>query len=307
MQKEEEKQNCSKLAETYYDSDSGFRFYSIINSPDYSGLGLYPSEQIETDPQGEEYPRGDGLGIREATMARDKKMLDLILANAPDKKLKILECGSGRGGFARYLSKELLKNDKLEQMIATNISQRENDFNLARGREEGLTEAQYLVQHVSFDDLSCFSDGLFDVISCNDSFLHSANKTACMESIARILAKDGCLVFSDLLENPQAPKDKLTPIYDRLSLDSLGSVELYTKVLNENGLKTIETFLDTRQLQRHYGMVKYSALVIKKDELMGEEGITQEFYDKQVNGLGKWIDAGEKDIIQWGWFVFKKE
>jgi len=54
-------------------------------------------------------------------------------------------------------------------------------------------------------------------------------------------------------------------------------------------------------------MVKYSALVIKKDELLGAEGITQEFYDKQVNGLGKWIDAGEKDIIQWGWFVFKKE
>ena len=195
------------MAETYYDSDSGFRFYSIINSPDYSGLGLYPAEQIETDPKGEQYPRGDGLAIREATMARDKKMLDLILANAPDKKLKILECGSGRGGFARYLSKELLKQDKLEQMIATNISQRENDFNLAKGREEGLTEAQYLVQHVSFDDLSCFSDAQFDVISCNDSFLHSANKTACMESLARILAKEGCFVFSDILENPQAPKD----------------------------------------------------------------------------------------------------
>jgi hypothetical protein len=40
-----------------------------------------------------------------------------------------------------------------------------------------------------------------------------------MESLARILAKEGCFVFSDILENPQAPKDKLTPIYDRLSLD----------------------------------------------------------------------------------------
>ena len=95
-----------------------------------------------------------------------------------------------------------------------------------------------------------------------------------MESLARILAKEGCFVFSDILENPQAPKDKLTPIYDRLSLDQMGSVELYTKVLNENGLKTISTNLDTRQLMRHYGMVKYSALVIKKDELLGAEGIT---------------------------------
>ena len=89
-------------AEKYYDSDKGFKFYSIVNSPDYSGIGLYPSETIELDHLRNSYPRGDGLGIREATIARNIKILGLIQQYAPkNRKLKIIELGSGRGGFAR--------------------------------------------------------------------------------------------------------------------------------------------------------------------------------------------------------------
>ena len=66
------------MAEEYYDSDKGFKFYSVVNSTDYSGIGLYPEENIEIDHLGVEYPRGDCLSIREATIARDVKLFDKI-------------------------------------------------------------------------------------------------------------------------------------------------------------------------------------------------------------------------------------
>ena len=102
-----ENRRLQSQAEEYYNSDKGFKFYSIVNSPDYSGIGLYPSESIETDHEGNQFPRGDGLGIREATIARNMKLLALIKQYAPKKKLKIIELGSGRGGFARQIACEL--------------------------------------------------------------------------------------------------------------------------------------------------------------------------------------------------------
>ena len=57
-------------------------------------------------------------------------MLALILEHIPkDKQLKVLELGSGRGGLSRYIGQELLKLDRLELLIATNISDKENDYN----------------------------------------------------------------------------------------------------------------------------------------------------------------------------------
>jgi len=58
---------CSELAETYYDSEDGYKYYSVLYSEDYSGAGVYPSEHLETDIDdflGPKYLRGDGLTIR---------------------------------------------------------------------------------------------------------------------------------------------------------------------------------------------------------------------------------------------------
>lgn len=35
-------------------------------------------------------------------------------------------------------------------------------------------------------------------------------------------------------------------------------------------------------------------------------GVTEEYLQKQVNGLSRWIDVGEKGIVQQGWFVYRK-
>lgn len=161
------------VAEEYYDSDKGFKFYSVVNSTDYSGIGLYPEEHTEIDHLGVNYPRGDCLGIRDATIARNVKLLEKIKKYAPQRKLKLIEFGSGRGGFAIQIAQELDKADMLEKFTATNISTRENDYNQKTAREQGLTEDKYEVKYMSFDELDHLQDGAFDVICSNEAILYS--------------------------------------------------------------------------------------------------------------------------------------
>ena len=73
-------------SETYYNSDDGFKYYSIINSVDYSGMGIWDEMVEHTDPFSKKlYKRGEGRSIRDATIERDKKMLRLIRQHMPDK------------------------------------------------------------------------------------------------------------------------------------------------------------------------------------------------------------------------------
>ena len=59
-------------SEKYYDSESGFRYYSIINSVDYSGMGIWDETVFDVDPLSQKtYKRGNGRSVRDATILRD--------------------------------------------------------------------------------------------------------------------------------------------------------------------------------------------------------------------------------------------
>jgi len=299
-------QTSSDLAEQYYDSESGFKYYSIINSPDYSGIAIYPEEKVETGPDGAQYPRGAGVeSVLEATLLRDQRMLDLILQHIPQgRKIRALEYGSGRGGLTRCVAKELMKRGQLELIVGSNISEKENEFNRQRAKEENFPESVYRVDHGSFDD-NKYEDGSFDLVFSNDAYLHSADKEKCMTGLCRILSKDGALVFSDILESPTVDREELKDVYARLQLSNLGNHILYDKIFTKNGLTKKLADVSSTPIIRHYGMVKYNATVLKKDELLNA-GVTQEFVDKQVFGLGKWIDCGQRGLVQQGWFAYRK-
>jgi len=62
----------------------------------------------------------------------------------------------------------------------------------------------------------------------------------------------------------------------------------------------------TEQMGLHYAAVKHKALYEKSEELLGENGVSKEFLDNVVKGLGNWVSAAEDHQIQWGWFEFTK-
>jgi hypothetical protein len=127
-------------SEFVYDGDEGMRYGNWINhTDDYTGTGLFPEEVTEINPlNGLAYRRGKGKTYAEPFEIRDNYMLKLVKDNMPDRKLNVLELGSGRGGLSRFLAKNLMDINRLEKLTALNISDKENEMNVERAQKEGI-------------------------------------------------------------------------------------------------------------------------------------------------------------------------
>lgn len=285
------------MTESYYDSDDAYRFYNILNGEDYTGMGRYPSSAEAVNEQGEKYLIGDGMTVCEATKFRDGYVLEQVLKNLPEglknKKLRILELGSGRGGMSRSVSLALKEKGLLEQFIATNISEVENNYNRECGKNVGLVEPEFLVRHISFDDL--FSEGTisqddkFDLICSCESLLHSSDRVTLLGNVKSLLNKDGLIFISDILVNAESSPEDIASAKARFSDSTLGSGKEYEETFEKLQMEKIFVKYETEHLQRHYGLIRYTATGSKKEELLGPNGISQEFFEKTIKGLDMWI------------------
>jgi len=95
-----------------------------------------------------------------------------------------------------------------------------------------------------------------------------------------MLTKDGVCVISDIIESPDADKEKLADVYARLDLNSMGNHALYEKALTEAGMTKLVNEVSSTPIINHYGMVLYSATEIKREELLGPKGVSKDFLDK---------------------------
>ena len=246
-EKNKEMMQYSLGSEFVYDGGEGMKYGNWINhTDDYTGTGLFPEEVIETNPlNGEKYTRGKGKTYAEPFEIRDNYMLKLVKDNMPNRKLNVLELGSGRGGLSRFLAKNLLDLDRLEKITALNISDKENEMNMVRAKEIGIPESQFDVLNLDFDNLM-YEENTFDLIFSNDAFMHSTDQGKLFGYLASILKKDGIFVFSDIIEDPNVDKKdpKLVDFYDRYKITNLGNRELYDISLKAAGMKKILALTD---------------------------------------------------------------
>ena len=56
---------------------------------------------------------------------------------------------------------------------------------------------------------------------------------------------------------------------------------------------------------KHYGYMKHMAGEVKRDELL-EAGVADDFIQRQLTGLAKWIECAEAGLVMWGWFILRK-
>ena len=87
--------------------------------------------------------------------------------------------------------------DKLNNALAKQIKQ--------FAEEEGIPEANFRVDYMSFDELTYDAES-FDIVFSNEAILHSQDKEKLMFEIAKIVKKDGCCIISDILESPTVDK-----------------------------------------------------------------------------------------------------
>jgi len=269
--------NAEVVAETYYDSTDADTFYERVWGGEDIHIGLYEQD----------------LSIFECSRKTVEAMASKL---SLDENSRIIDLGAGYGGAARYLA-----GTYGCQVTCLNLSKVQNDRNRALNREQNLDHL-ITVTHGSFENIPA-EDNSYDVIWSQDAFLHSGNKDTVIQEASRILKPGGEVIFTDPMQADDCPPHVLQPVFDRLSLKSMGSFGLYRQLLTSLGLKEIESLDLTIHLGTHYFRVK-QALEERYDEL--KKDISAEYLDKMISGLQHWIVAETSCYLAWGILHYRK-
>jgi cyclopropane fatty-acyl-phospholipid synthase-like methyltransferase len=275
-----EARRVEDIAEAYYDSREADEFYFHIWGGEDIHIGLYDSP---TDP------------IPPASRRTVEAMADAVSMELDDRH-RVIDIGSGYGGPARYLAKRFGSH-----VTCLNISEVENTRNRRANREQGL-EKLVTVRHGSFESIPEPNES-FDVVWSQDAILHSGNRDQVIAEVARILKPGGEFVFTDPMQADDCPPGVLQPVYDRIHLQSLGSVRFYRAAAARHGLEELAVRPMPKQLRNHYAAVK-AELQARYDEMIGIA--SKEYVDRMLVGLQNWVDAADKGYLNWGILHFRK-
>lgn len=266
-------------ARNYYNSNDADNFYFRVWGGEDIHVGTYLSEEepIATASQ--------------RTVEKMARHLGHLPVGA-----KILDIGAGYGGSARYLARK-----HSFHVTAFNLSEVENERDRALNEEQGL---DHLIEVVDgdFENLP-FEENSFDAIWSQDAILHSGNRQRVFGEVDRVLRSGGVFVFTDILQRADADKEALQPVYDRIHLPNLGSLEAYDQYARELNWNKVGFEPMAEQLQRHYQKV-HDVLVSRYGEL--KEFISTDYLDRMKEGLQYWIKAGRAGNLSWGIFHYRK-
>ncbi len=267
-------------ARDYYNSDDADNFYATIWGGEDIHIGLY---QAENEP------------IFDASRRTVATMASHIVNTGAD--IRILDIGSGYGGAARYLSKKFSC-----QVTALNLSEKENERNRKLNTDQGLEHFIEVVE-ASFEKIP-YPDNTFDIVWSQDAILHSGNRDQVVSEVARVLKPGGEFIFTDIMQAEVVPEGVLQPVYDRIHLSSLGSLDFYRQCAEKNGLKEIAFYDHGHQLPMHYQRVLDET---KKRHAEISPVVSEAYLDHMKVGLKNWVDAGQKGYLVWGILHFQKQ
>lgn len=267
-------------AKQYYDSTDADNFYHTVWGGEDLHLGIYetPDEPI--------------FDASRRTVARMASKLKNLTKDA-----KVIDVGAGFGGSARYIAKTYGC-----QVVALNLSEAENERDRQKNKEQGLDHLVTVVDG-NFENLP-YENQSFDIVWCQDSFLHSADRGKVIEEVARVLKPGGEFIFTDPMQADDAPEDKLQPIYDRINLSSMGSPSFYRQKAKQCGLSEVEFEELTPQLTHHYARVREE--MHKKHDALKANNVSDDYIQRMDKGLQHWVEGGKNGWLVWGIFHFRK-
>ncbi|WP_413165550.1 methyltransferase domain-containing protein [Capilliphycus salinus ALCB114379] len=271
--------NTVDTARNYYNSDSADAFYASIWGGEDIHVGIYKSED---EP------------VFEASRRTVEQIASRLKLN---ENSRVLDIGSGYGGAARYLVNKFGCH-----VTCLNLSEVQNERNRLLNREQGLSSKIDVVDG-SFEDIP-LDDISFDVVWSQDAILHSGNRSLVLKEVYRVLKSGGQFIFTDPMQSDDCPENVLQPVYDRIHLDSLGSMGFYRQVAKSTGFQEVEIANLSEQLVNHY-----SRILKAVDENYQEalETCGEDYIERMKQGLNHWIESGKKGYLTWGILHFRKK
>lgn len=277
--REEGETDVRDVAEDYYDSDDADTFYSNVWGGEDLHIGIY----------------GDTKDIRAASDATVARMISKLPEIRDDTK--VIDLGAGYGGSMRKLVRQFGC-----QATCLNISENQNDTNRQKNHRAKLADKINVV-HGVFENLPD-REGTYDIAWSQDAILHSDQRHKVLEEVWRVLKPGGLFIFTDPMQADDVPEGVLQPVYDRLQLNSLGSMRFYREAAEAIGFDVVEQEDLTPQLRNHYARVR-EELLANYDKLR-ESGASAAYLDKMALGLENWVKAADAGHLSWGIQLFRK-
>ena len=270
---------AERIASEYYDSTDADRFYEEVWGGEDIHIGLYASETE---------------AIAQASQRTVTALMDLTGELSPGAT--VVDFGSGYGGAARRLAKEL--GVRVE---AINISAVENARHRQLNQSAKLQD-QIRVHDASFEDVP-LAASCADVVWSQDAILHSGNRQQVLQEAARLLKPGGIFVLTDPMAADGIDTASLSAILERIHLPDMGSPDRYRVWASQAGLSRDVWQEKTDMLIRHYSRV-LEELQRREQELMTK--ISPDYLQRMAAGLGHWIDGGQQGRLSWGLMRFRK-
>jgi sarcosine/dimethylglycine N-methyltransferase len=213
-----------------------------------------------------------------------------------NSETRIADFGAGYGGSARWLARTYGCH-----VSCVNLSEVQNDRNRQITQAAGLSDL-IDIYDASFEDAPVDS-GAFDHVWSQDSLLHAGDRARVFDEVDRILKPGGSFIFTDPMQADNCPAGVLQPVLDRLHLDSLGSIGYYREQAKRLGWTELQVHDLTPQLVAHYSRVR-ADLTRRRPELAAK--ISGQYFERMIEGLGHWVDAGSSAYLAWGILHFRK-
>lgn len=266
------------VAEEYYDSADADQFYYNIWGGEDIHIGLYEeTADIKTASR--------------TTVATMAEKIDGLGRNT-----SVLDIGAGYGGSARYLAKQYGC-----PVRCLNVSETQNDTNRYLNRRQKLTDLVDVI-YGTFEDIP-EPDCSFDVVWSQDAILHSGDREQVFKEVHRVLKPGGEFIFTDPMEADDVPDGVLLPVYDRIHLESLGSIKFYKETAEKMGFEVLEAVELTENLRQHYSRVGEE--VRNNYEELAQVS-SKEYLDRMLVGLNNWVKAADSGYLAWGILRFRK-
>ncbi len=260
-------------AQTYYDSNDADSFYFNVWGGEDIHVGIYLRE---------------GESIFEASRRTVETMaaqLDGFSANS-----KVIDLGAGYGGSARYLARE-----KGFNVTCLNLSSVQNERNRRMNAEQGLADKIDVVDG-NFEALP-FEDDSFNIAWTQDAVLHSGDRQKVFAEVDRVLKPGGVFVMTDPMMRKGASQEVLQPVFDRIHLTSMGSVDKYASYA-----RNLSWSVDLEEDRTPALVTHYSRVLEELNSRSGEmlQHCSPEYLERMKKGLRHWINAGQSDALFWG-------
>lgn len=229
-------------------------------------------------------------GLREAQERAVSAMADDLPLSAASC---VVEVACGLGPAARHLAARYGC-----RVLASNISERQLGQGAALTRDAGLAE-RIAFAGADFHRLP-FAAGQFDLWWCQESLLHSPDKTAVLAEARRVLRRDGWLVLSDLTLAAWVGEEDRAAIYDRVKSPGMWDRSDYERALAALGFE-IQRFEDwSRHVAPSYAAIRAAAA---RHLERHPTGLPAAETARALAQFQLWVDAAEAGKIGWVYYA----